>query len=233
MTITLYDLAAADPSVRFSPYCWRTRFALLHKGLGFETVPWRFTQKQALAQTGQGRVPVIVDHDRGDRWVNDSWDIAEYLDASYSDLPALMPAAADRAAAKFVATWADGALHMAAFPLILMNLFANVDEGDKAYFRESREQRLGRTLEEIGVAPDKGKEAFARALTPVEQALSVAPFLGGDAPTYADYVVAGSLMWVWVTAPVVPLDPSSAVGRWFAGMRTLFDGAANKAPVMR
>ena len=29
----LYDLAGADSTVRFSPYCWRIRMALLHDGV--------------------------------------------------------------------------------------------------------------------------------------------------------------------------------------------------------
>jgi hypothetical protein len=37
MARTLYDLAGADPDLRFSPYCWRTRLALAHKGLEVET----------------------------------------------------------------------------------------------------------------------------------------------------------------------------------------------------
>ena len=66
-TITLYDLAGADPAVRFSPYCWRTRFSLQHKGLSFEAKPWRFTEKDRLPDVAQGRVPAVVDHDR--QWV--------------------------------------------------------------------------------------------------------------------------------------------------------------------
>src|SRR5579862_9281290 len=77
MSIIMYDLAGADPDLRFSPYCWRTRFALAHKGMPVETIPWRFTETDAIAFSGQGRVPVIRD---GDRVVNDSWSIAEYLD---------------------------------------------------------------------------------------------------------------------------------------------------------
>jgi glutathione S-transferase len=45
MSMILYDLAGADPDLRFSPFCWRTRFALAHKGLPVETIPWRFTEK--------------------------------------------------------------------------------------------------------------------------------------------------------------------------------------------
>lgn len=233
MTITLYDLAGADPAARFSPYCWRTRFALLHKGLEVETVPWRFTEKHLLAPSGQDRVPVIVDGNRGGRWVNDSWKIAEYLDEAYPDRPALMASPSRRAAAKFIATWADGTVHMAAFPLVLMNLFNNIAEQDKGYFRENREARFGRKLEEIVVTPEAGKEALVRVLAPAEQALGLSAYLGGDVPDYADYALAGSLMWVWVTSPVAPFDASTAVGRWHARMRGLFDGIADKTPVMR
>ena len=86
MTIVMHDLAGADPALRFSPYCWRTRMALAHKGLAVETIPWRFTEKDALAFSGQGRVPVIRD---GDRVVSDSWAIAEYLEDAYPDRPSL------------------------------------------------------------------------------------------------------------------------------------------------
>jgi len=51
MTITLYDLAGAEPDRRFSPFCWRTRLALAHKGLAVETVPWRFSEKALLRPT--------------------------------------------------------------------------------------------------------------------------------------------------------------------------------------
>ena len=39
MTIRLYDLAGAEAERRFSPFCWRARMALAHKGLDVETVP--------------------------------------------------------------------------------------------------------------------------------------------------------------------------------------------------
>ena len=43
--IKLYDLAGADPDLRFSPYCWRVKMAIAHKGLPCETIPWRFLDK--------------------------------------------------------------------------------------------------------------------------------------------------------------------------------------------
>jgi len=63
MSLILYDLAAADPERRFSPYCWRVRLAFEHKGLQVETIPWRFTDKQAIAFSGRSRPPrVAISH---------------------------------------------------------------------------------------------------------------------------------------------------------------------------
>ena len=49
MTIRLHDLALCN-DVRLSPYCWRVRFALGHKGLEYRTVPTGFTGISRIAQ---------------------------------------------------------------------------------------------------------------------------------------------------------------------------------------
>ena len=36
---------------------------------------------------------------------------------------------------------------MAAFPVVLMDLFSHLAKSDQKYFRESREQKFGTTLE--------------------------------------------------------------------------------------
>src|SRR6185437_13134820 len=43
MSLKLFELVGADASRPFSPFCWRTRMALAHKGLSAETIPWCFT----------------------------------------------------------------------------------------------------------------------------------------------------------------------------------------------
>src|SRR5205823_2688072 len=87
MAIKLYDLAGAEDDRRFSPYCWRVKMALKHKGLDFETIPWRFTEKDALAPYKSTTVPVLVD---GSNSVYDSWAIAVYLDEVYPSRPVLV-----------------------------------------------------------------------------------------------------------------------------------------------
>ena len=38
--IKVWELCGADKERVFSPFCWATRLAVLHKGLKGETVPW-------------------------------------------------------------------------------------------------------------------------------------------------------------------------------------------------
>ena len=84
MAITLWDLAGEEEDRRFSPYCWRVKMALAHKGLKAETLPWRFTDTDKIAFSGQGLVPVLQD---GDQVVHDSWAIAEHLEGKYPAKP--------------------------------------------------------------------------------------------------------------------------------------------------
>ena len=135
MSIVLHDLAGADPDLRFSPYCWRTRFALAHKALPVETVPWRFTDRDAIAFSGQGKVPVIQHEGRV---VSDSWAIAEYLEEQVPT-PTLFGGAGGRAHALFINSWADGVLVGGIARLIVRDILDVIHPKDRDYFRSSRE----------------------------------------------------------------------------------------------
>ena len=167
MSIILYDLAGADPDLRFSPYCWRTRMALAHKGLPVETVPWRFTEKDAIAFSGQGRVPVIRD---GDTVVSDSWAIAEYLEEHYPT-PTLFGGTMGRAHARFINAWADGVLAGAIARLIVRDILDVIDPRDRDYFRSSREARFGVTLEAVQADREHRVAGFRDLLTPARLVL--------------------------------------------------------------
>ena len=129
----LYDLAGQDDAVLFSPHGWRARMALAHKDLDFRTEAWRFTEKDVIAFSGQGAIPVLVD---GERVVVDSWKIAVYLDEAYPDAPALLGGPQGTAHAFFVKSWAESVLHPGIVRQILLDLFEILQEGDKAYQAE-------------------------------------------------------------------------------------------------
>lgn len=224
----MYDLAGADPALRFSPYCWRTRFAAAHKGLPIETVPWRFTERDALAFSGQAKVPVIRDDDRV---VHDSWSIAEYLEETYP-APPLFGSRTALAHARFVNAWADSVLLPAIAPLIISDLFDIVAEKDRDYFRSSREARFGRTLQEIQADRDSRVVTFRQALTPLRILLRTQPWIGGTAPSYADHIVLGTLMWPRCSSRFTLLEADDPILGWQGRGLDLYGGLGRSAPTV-
>ena len=230
MSITVYDLAGANPALRFSPYCWRTKLALKHKGLDYETIPWRFTDKDVLEPSGQGRVPTIVDNGR---WVHDSWSIALYLDETYPARPKLFPDAQSRILAKFINSWCDWSLLPNSRALAVRHVFAIIADQDKAFFRESREKALGVPLETFGLDRDAALKTFRQGLKPADVTLADHAFLHGAEPGYGDYALFGSLLWPHTVCPEPVIEEASAVGRWFGRMMALNGGWVAKCPSVR
>ncbi len=232
MTIQMHDLAGADPALRFSPYCWRTKLALAHKGLPVETIPWRFRDTAVLGFSGQGRVPVIRD---GAEVVFDSWAIAAYLEDRYDGPPSLFNGHGGLAHARFINAWADTVLNAGIFPLIAADLFLALDTGDQEYFRTSREQRLGTTLGlgttlEAAQAGREGRLAgFRASLAPVRIVLAGQKFLGGPQPSYADHIIAGSLMWPHCVSRFALLASDDPIFGWWERMRDLYGGLLRQA----
>jgi len=226
MAITLYDLAGAEDDRRFSPYCWRTKMALKHKGLEFETVPWRFTEKDAIAFANSKTVPVIKD---GDTAIADSWNIAIYLDDAYPQRPGLMEGAATRALTELVNTWAFRTLQPALFRVVILDIYARLHDRDKAYFRESREKRFGMTLEDFAAEPKQRLADFRGVLEIVRPSLVQHPFLSGHGPGYADYIVFGAFQWARCVSPIRLLEPDDPVYAWRERMLDLFGGFAREA----
>jgi len=226
MALQLYDLAGAEPERRFSPYCWRAKMALKHKGLPFDTIPWRFTDKDVIAFSGQGRVPLLID---GDRVVSDSWAIANYLEDAYPDSPSLFGGAGGRAVTRLVNAWADGILVGGILRLIVTDIFVHLDQKDRAYFRETREKRLGATLETVSAERETNVLAFRKILEPIRIVLAAQPYLGGEAPAYADYAVFGCFQWARCVSPFPILLKDDPVWAWRDRLLSAFDGFAGEA----
>ncbi len=49
-------MVANNSAPACSPFCWATRFALIHKGLKYETVPWHFQEQDKIKMSNQGLV---------------------------------------------------------------------------------------------------------------------------------------------------------------------------------
>jgi len=226
MTLKLYELVGVDAARPFSPFCWRTRMALAHKGLAVESIPWRFTEKTAIAPFKSEKVPVLLD---GARAVADSWAIANYLEDAYPDRPSLFGGAGGRAMARMLNWWGDVTVIGGMFPLIVADIATHLRPEDAAYFRQTREARFGKTLEQVVAGRDQAVEGFRKALDPLRLTLKTQPFIGGDAPNYADYIVFGPFQWARAVSPFALLQPEDAVYAWRERLLDAFDGMARQS----
>lgn len=225
MARQLFELCGTDPARVFSPYCWRSRMALAHKGLAFESVPWRFTETARLAFANHDKVPVLVD---GDAVVADSFAIAQHLDTAYPGAPSLMHGRPE--AYTFIAAWTDSVVSAGLSRMIVSDIVPLLGPEAVSYFLESREKRFGMPLTQVTADRDARLPEFRRSLFPLRRTVQSQPFLGGATPDYADYTVFGSFMWARVISPLVLLEADDAVAAWHDRMLDLFDGLARRTP---
>lgn len=228
MSMILYELAGVDDR-RFSPHCWRTRLALAHKGLEAVERPLLFTDMAAIAEVGEGLVPVLDDD--GYR-VGDSWAIAEYLEERYPDRPSLFgDAATGRGLAQFVNMWSSGGLQLALFPCLAKDIHDHADPADRDYFRRSREKRLGCSLEQAHDGRDARREHIDRTLTPLRALLKRQPWVSGEQPMYADYIVFSAFQWARMVSDWRFLGgDDDPVRAWRSRVGALFGGLADAVP---
>lgn len=222
----LFELCGTDPGIRFSPYCWRIRMALAHKGLDAETIPWRFTQNKAIAFANSKTVPVLID---GDQTVADSWAIAEYLERSYPDRPALFPGR-QPASLRFAASWADRVLNAGLAKLIVSDIPSLLGQDEKGYFVESREKRFGMKLAQVTADREARLPEFRATLQPLRAVVMQQPYVAGESPDYADYIMFGGFMWARVVSPLQILEESDPLHAWMERLLDLFGGLARDVP---
>jgi glutathione S-transferase len=99
--ITFYDIKSSEPRRTFAPNPWKTRLALNHKGLKYQTQWVDMPDITALREklnvpanrtlpdgTAFHTLPVIHDHATG-AIIGDTFEIALYLDKTYPDRPTL------------------------------------------------------------------------------------------------------------------------------------------------
>lgn len=224
--ILLYELAGADESRPFSPHVWKVRMVLEHKQLKYRTIPVRFVEIGAVEGGISKTLPIIRD---GDKVVADSFAVARYLEETYPDRPTLFGGPGGEAAARFIERWAFTQLHPYLGSSALTDIYDRLDEGSKAYFRESREKRFGKTLEAAAAARDAGRDAFAARLEPLRSMLEFQPYIGGQQPLFGDYIVFGALQWMRIVSVYKFVD-EPGINAWFERCLDLFGGAARAVP---
>lgn len=227
MTLVLCDLLGRG-GYRFSPYVWRTKMALAHKGLSAGTISITLSDKTALAGWTDYRKAPVLKH--GDTIVCDSWHIAVYLEETWPERPRLFPNGASLSFARFLNGWVVSDLYPLLLPLIARDVLDHVHPGDRNRYRTTREERLGRTLEQARARRETEAELFRNRLGPLRETLAGARFLCGETLCYADYILFGLFQWARCTSAFPLLDRADPLYAWRREMLELFEGLGRKAP---
>ena len=225
--ITLWELGGKDDR-RYSLFSWRTRMALRHKGLQFETQPVCMSDKAAIAFSGGKTVPVIKD---GDIVIRDSWKIAEHLEERYADRPSLFGGAIGRGMAQTFNTWVDRSLVGAMMPVIVADIHERVAPADEQFFRQMFEGFLKSTLEEARSRRAQSLDRLKKALEPMQAALKRQNFVCGAAPAYGDYILFSVFQWARVMSPQDVLAGADPLAAWRERMLDLYDGFARNVTI--
>jgi glutathione S-transferase len=189
----LYELVL-DNGCSISPYVWRIRYALAHKGVPHESVPLGFTEIPT-AFGGRFKTVPVIEH--GGTTLAESWDIAEYLDRALPGQPALFAGPAEQAMVRLTDAWFSAEVLRKMFGVYVLDIHNAVRPEDRPYFRRTREQRLkGQTLEAFTADRESRLPALRDSLMPLRAHLKRFPYLGGSAPNYADYIALGAFLWV-------------------------------------
>lgn len=217
----LFELSGKDTDIRFSPFVIRIKMALKHKGIDFDAIPIKFTDKSAIEPSGSKTVPVIEDNGT---WLGESWDIACYLEKKYTDAPSLFGGDIGLAQTKFINSWSDAVLVRGIFPIIVSDIITHFTDEDREYFIPRRESLLKMTIPETVGIRDKTIPRFNSSLTPLRVMLKAQPFICGERPGYSDYSVFGPLQWARIASPLELMKEGDPVYDWRERMLDLFDG---------
>ena len=220
--ITLYDLQL-ESGCTISPFVWRTKYALAHKGFEVDIVPGGFTG--ILERTGgrTERLPAIVDDGE---WVLDSWLIAEYLDEKYPDRPPLFEGPSMKVLTKFLDAWLWRTAIAPWFRCYILDYHDLSLPQDRDYVRTSREQWFlgGQKLEDVQAGREDRLPQVPPTLEPLRQLLRETPWLGGDKPNFADYTALAVFLWTGSVAKTPPLTEDDPLRDWLDRGFDLYGG---------
>ena len=219
--IRLYELVLANGRSA-SPYVWRIRYALAHKGLPCEPVGVGFMDIAKLLGGRFKTVPII---EQGETSLAESWDIAEYLDQSFPDRPPLFATPAEHSLVRLFDAWFTAEVVRKMFGLYVLDVHDAARPEDRGYFRRSREQRLkGITLEAYTAGREARLPALRDSLGPLRTHLARFPFLGGAGPNYADYIAISLFIWVSSVSTLPLLAHEDSLRSWIDRCLELYGG---------
>ncbi|MFW8595107.1 glutathione S-transferase N-terminal domain-containing protein [Cribrihabitans neustonicus] len=225
MTRILYSLCGAGGE-HYSPHVWKVIMALEHKQLEYKLEPVTFASIREIEGGRFTSVPVLNDNGTV---LGDSFKIAVHLERKYPSAPSLFEGIGGIQLSRFVESYCKTMLHPPLSVAAVMDMYRLMSEADRAYFRSAREQRFGKTLEEVHEDRGRALGTLPDQLAPVRDLLSDREWLGGEKSLFADYILFGTLQWYHVCCPGALLGAADPVQRWFERCLDLFGGCGRSA----
>ncbi|GAA5814529.1 hypothetical protein MFLAVUS_008026 [Mucor flavus] len=201
--IRFYDLEINQPGLIWSPNTCKTRFAL--NNIPYETKWVNFRNLHTIIPsiTKSGKrptVPIIEDLAHDNKPVQDSWDIAVYLEEAYPDTPSLFHG--NIGLHKFFYDYANSKILPFLFKLVVSRIADNCGPPQLVkWFRANREKHFGQTLERFSGELSDNITALKNALTPVHNVLKQHLFITGDKVGFADVTLASYFAMVHAIEP--------------------------------
>lgn len=214
-----------------SHYSEKVRLILDYKGLAYKKIEVTpgVGQLDLYRMAGQRQVPVIKDEKTV---VGDSTAIAKYLEKTYPDRPLLPTDPKQKALCWMMEEWADESIGLKG-RTALIGTFSKNSAFRKAVLPNSTPSFLkdlvgavpGDMLSVLGTGVGFGPDAVKSAIEGLRQDLEVLstllvdqPFLLGDAPTLADFAVAGLSMYLKFPTGSYLNIPDSLKGQGIPGL---------------
>jgi glutathione S-transferase len=239
---------------------WYDRWVLNYKKLPYRTVWVEYPDIKPLSlEIGASptsydpdgtpfyTLPAIHDPNTG-KSISDSFDIAQYLDATYPERPVL-PSGTEGLQNAFVyaiepvykVCWHDRCrnhhltLEQTIFALAAPAIAKSLNQASQEYWRRTREARVGRSLEDfcpVGVEREKAFKGLQRDLSRItgntQKNRNGGLFIMGNQISFGDFVIASVLMWAKIMLSTEEYNKIMSFndGRWKMFMQSLEEYAA-------
>ncbi|KAF8854070.1 putative glutathione S-transferase [Acephala macrosclerotiorum] len=227
--LILYDLPSKDPRQCWSYNPWKTRLVLNYKNLDYKTVWTEYpdieaTLKDHVPPNPEGQTPYTIPAMQfsDGTYIMDSKAIATRLEKDHPT-PSLH---LDSPILEDLARIGNNIM-MPLQGIRMLGVYENVlPPRSKEYFGRTREARVGKPLLQLKKETDV-EEAWMEALPGIKALGEMlkkngGPFVEGDTPTYADFVIVGWLQFLKVIGEdlyqrLVKVDP--AIGNLYDASR--------------
>ncbi|KAF8990472.1 hypothetical protein BDQ17DRAFT_1402009 [Cyathus striatus] len=214
--ITFYDIPSTLPGKAWSPNTWKIRYCLNYKGLEYKTEWIEYPDIEAVSKklsihptdyqedgSPYYTLPAIYDSSTGVVLAN-SFDIAKYLDVTYPETRPVLPEGTQGLQNAFITAFST--IIPPVRPFILPKIAAVLSPRSEEYYTRTRTIWFGKNLQDI--VPQGGEREqewgkfqknLSKASEWFENNGGKGPYLMGDTISFADFVLAGYLLYLKIS----------------------------------